>query len=126
MTYPTPAEAEERLWAWLERARTPQEVLGRVVQALVAAGCADESCRPQSQRVRYSLPGTYGGGAAAEIGELVDHLAEPYLPPRLAEQARSRAERRAQYAADLADVEEIDQAEPDDEAAVAQGEAETG
>ena len=130
VTYPSPTEAEGRLWSWLERARTPQEVLGRVVQALVAAGCADESCRPQSQRIHYSLPGTYGGGAAAAIGELVDLLAKPYLPPRLAEQARSRAEWRAQYAADLTDVAEIDQADPDGaepegEAAVAEGEAET-
>ena len=126
VSYASPAEAEARLWGWLERARTPQEVLGRVVQALVAAGCADESCRPQSQHIRYTLPGTYGGGAAAEIGELVDRLAEPYLPPRLAEQARGRAESRreraewrAQYAADPAG------AEPEGKAAVAEGEAET-
>lgn len=95
VTYPSPSEAERKLWTWLERARTPQEVLGRIVQALIAAGCADESCRAQSQRTRYVLPGTYGDGTAAEIPVLVDRLAEPNLPPRLAEQARERAAWRA-------------------------------
>ena len=113
MTYPSPTDAEHQLWSWFGRARTPQEVLGRIVQALVAAGCADESCRPQSHRTRYVLPGTYGGGTVAEIPVLVDRLAEPHLPPRLAEQARERAARRTRYAEEL---DEVDRAAPDADA----------
>ena len=114
VTYPSPTDAEHQLWSWLERARTPQEVLGRIVQALIAAGCADESCRPQSQRTYYNLPGTYGGGMAGEIPVLVERLAEPYLPPRLAEKARERAAERERYAVDFADVDDVDLGEPDD------------
>ena len=57
-----------------------------------------------------SCPGTYGGGAVAEIPVLIDRLAGPHLPPFLAEQARERAEWRTRYAED---VDEVDLGEPD-------------
>lgn len=51
---------------------------------------------------------------AGEIPVLVERLAEPYLPPRLAEKARERAAVREQYAVDFADVDVVDLGEPDD------------
>ena len=55
----------------------------------------------------------HGGGTVAEIPVLVDRLAEPHLPPRLAEQARERAARRTRYAEEL---DEVDRAAPDADA----------
>jgi hypothetical protein len=46
----------------------------------------------------YELPGVYGGGDTREIPELVERLAEPHLPVRLAEQLRERRERRTSRA----------------------------
>ena len=46
-------------------------------------------------------------GVVTEIGEVVDRLVEPYLPPRRGEQARERATRRARCAQDLDGVEDL-------------------
>lgn len=97
VVYLEPTEAEARLYEWFEAARTPEQMLGRIVQALVAAQCADDAAVAMSHRSHYELPGTYGGGAAREIPALVEGLAEEHLPVRLAEQLRERRERRTRY-----------------------------
>jgi hypothetical protein len=95
-------DCEARLTAWLDAARTPEEVLGRVLQAVLAAAFADETAVARSQRVGGGLPGEHGprGG---EMVELALRLARDLLPPaRLARlrprggggPARARAGRR--------------------------------
>jgi len=82
IAYLSPVEAEEALWEWLAKARTPEQKIGRVVQALIAARHADESLLAQSNQAFYSLPGGYGAPAGQRIPELVDKLAKRVLPRR--------------------------------------------
>ena len=46
--YPEGYEAAEQLYAQIERARTPEQVIGRLLQALIAAHAADEEALPAS------------------------------------------------------------------------------
>ena len=82
--YPEAHEAAEQLYAQIERARTPEQVIGRLLQALLAAHAADEEALPQSRRVFYELPGRYGDGASVQIPAILDRLAKPVLPRHLA------------------------------------------
>ncbi len=82
IAYLAPVEAEEALWEWLAKARTAEQKIGRVVQALIAARHADESLLAHSNRAFYSLPGGYGARAGERIPELVDKLAKRVLPRR--------------------------------------------
>jgi ParB/RepB/Spo0J family partition protein len=91
---PRPSEAEDMLQGWIGRARTAEQTLGRLLQALIAAHSADLSCVPQSQRPHYTLPGTSSDGPAAQIPLLVERLAKPVLPKRLAHQQRERRQLR--------------------------------
>ncbi len=61
--YPEAHEAADELYAQIERARSPEQVIGRLLQALLAAHAADEDALPQSRRVFYEVPGCYGDGA---------------------------------------------------------------
>ncbi len=117
--YLEPTQAEERLYEWFEAARTPEQMLGRIVQALVAAHCADDAAVAMSNRSHYELPGLYGGGATRAIPELVERLAESHLPVRLAEQLRERRERRKRWAVDDEDLasEDLEAVDPDESAA---------
>lgn len=103
ITYADPSEAEAHLWAWLERAQTAHEVIGRLLQPLIAAQCADQSADQsvlaRSNQVFFSVPGAHGHGREREIPELLAKLALPMLPPRLAAQAREEAMRRAERSA---------------------------
>ena len=96
--YPEPHEAAEQLYAQIERARTPEQVIGRLLQALLAAHAADEEALPQSRRVFYELPGRYGDGASVQIPAILDRLARPVLPHHLA------AKRQADDQDDTADA----------------------
>ncbi len=82
--YPEAHEAAEQLYAQIERARSPEQVIGRLLQALLAAHAADEDALPQSRRVFYDLPGRYGDGPSVEIPAILDRLAKPVLPRHLA------------------------------------------
>jgi len=96
--YPESHEAAEQLYAQIERARSPEQVIGRLLQALLAAQAADEDALPQSRRVFYELPGRYGDGASVEIPAILDRLAKPVLPRHLA------AKRQADNQADTAEA----------------------
>lgn len=100
VTYLERRQARTRFAKWLDRAKRPEEIIGRVLQAVIAAGLADEQAVAGSHRIGYALPGSSGyGGERPEnaIPALVEHLAEPILPPRLAEQAEERRAARARF-----------------------------
>lgn len=80
IAYLPPTDAEAALWEWLAKARTAEQKIGRVVQALVAARHADDSLLAQSNRAFYSLPGAYGSPAHERIPDLIDKLAKRVLP----------------------------------------------
>jgi ParB/RepB/Spo0J family partition protein len=90
-------EAAEQLYAAIERARTPEQVIGRLLQALLAAHAADEDALPISARVYYELPGRYGDGPSGEIQTILDRLAKPVLPRHLA--AKNRRDETGDVAA---------------------------
>jgi ParB/RepB/Spo0J family partition protein len=83
--YPEGYEAAEQLYAWIGRARSAEQILGRLLQALIAAHAADQDALAQSSRVYWQLPGGYGEGPSSEIPGLLDRLAKPVLPRRLAQ-----------------------------------------
>jgi ParB family chromosome partitioning protein len=82
--YPEAWECAEQLYAQIERARTSEQVIGRLLQALIAAYAADEDALPQSKRVYHELPGRYGDGPGSEIPAILARLAKPVLPRHLA------------------------------------------
>lgn len=86
--YPEASEAADALYAAIERARTPEQVIGRLLQALIAAHASDEDALPMSKRVFYDLPGRYGDGPSVEIATILDRLAKPVLPRHHAAKAR--------------------------------------
>jgi ParB/RepB/Spo0J family partition protein len=86
--YPERHEAEAALVEWIEGARTPAQLVGRAVQALVGAFYADQAALPQSERRPADVPGRYGGGIAAALPAVMDALAGDVLPERLAPQLR--------------------------------------
>jgi ParB/RepB/Spo0J family partition protein len=90
LTYAEPHEAEEALAEWIGRARTPEQVIGRAVQALLAAWYADQSALPQSERRPATVPGAWGAGLAAALPATIAGLARPVLPERLAARVRER------------------------------------
>jgi len=93
--YAEASEAADALYAAIERARTPEQVIGRLLQALIAAHAADEDALPQSKRVFYDLPGRYGDGPSVEIPAILDRLAKPVLPRHHAAKARQNDEAQA-------------------------------
>lgn len=88
----------------LDRARSAEEILGVVLQTLIAAHFADERVTAKSHRIGFSLPGSHGyyydgiGPALAsrrEIPGLVEKIAKPALPRRMRDELTGReAERR--------------------------------
>ena len=82
--YPEGWEAAEQLYAQIERARTPEQVVGRLLQALIAAHAADQDAVAGSARVYWSLPDGYGETPSSEIPVILDRLAKSVLPRRLA------------------------------------------
>ena len=85
--YPESWESSEQLHAWIGRARTAEQVLGRLLQALIAARHADQDAVANSARVFWDLPGDDGDGPSSEIPELLDKLAKPVLPRQRSQQA---------------------------------------
>lgn len=78
--YPEGWEAAEQLYAWIGRGRSAEQILGRLLQALIAAHTADQDAVANSHRVHWELPGSYGHGPSSEIPELLNRLAKPVLP----------------------------------------------
>jgi ParB/RepB/Spo0J family partition protein len=87
----------------LGRARSAEEIVGLVLQTVIAAHFADERVTAKSHRIGFSLPGSHGyyydGGGPAlaarrEIPALVEKIARPALPQRMREQLGARKARR--------------------------------
>jgi len=84
ITYATAERCQQHLLAWLERAETSEELLGRVLHTLLAAHLADEHVVAKTHRTHYTLPA--GRGAHHEpLSALLDRLAAPHLPALLRE-----------------------------------------
>lgn len=96
--YPEAFEAAEQLYAQIERARNPEQVIGRLLQALLAAHAADEDALPQSKRVHWETPGRYGDGPSSEIPVILERLAKPALPRQLAAKRHPDEQNPAQAA----------------------------
>lgn len=94
--YPEAWETAEQLYAQIERSRTPEQVIGRLLQALLAAYAADEEALPMSKRVYWETPGSYGEGPSSEIPAILERLAKPVLPRQLA--AKRQPDEAAQAA----------------------------
>ena len=100
IAYPEPYEAEAALWEWFERARSAEQMIGPVLQALIAAHHADETAVARSKRAYYSLPGRYASAPMTDVAELVEKLAKRLLAPRIAEQLAEAQAQRAKWATD--------------------------
>jgi ParB/RepB/Spo0J family partition protein len=96
--YPEGWQAAEQLYAWIGRARTAEQTIGRLLQALIAAHAADQDAVANSSRVHWELPGGYGHGPSSEIPALLDRIAKPVLPRQLAERQPDDADEQAQAA----------------------------
>ncbi|MGE3795503.1 MAG: ParB/RepB/Spo0J family partition protein [Dehalococcoidia bacterium] len=95
VSYATPEEAERALTEWIDGARSPEQMLGRTLQALALAWFADQAALPRSDRRPASVPGRYGGGIAAGLDALVTDLVRPVLPERIAAGLRDHSENEA-------------------------------
>jgi hypothetical protein len=85
LRYPHGDEVAAQLYASIERARTPEQVIGRLLQALLAAHAADQNAVAASSRIHWHVPGQYDDdGPSSEIPTLLDRLAKPVLPRHLA------------------------------------------
>jgi ParB/RepB/Spo0J family partition protein len=96
--YPEGWEAAEQLYAWISRARTAEQIIGRLLQALIAAHAADQDAVANSSRVYWQLPGGHGDGPSSEIPALLDRIAKPVMPRQLAERQPDDADEQAQAA----------------------------
>lgn len=67
--------AGERLVADVAAARTPQEAIGPVLQALVAAHLADDHAVAESKRGWFVMPGEYRTDVRSEIPSLIEQVA---------------------------------------------------
>ena len=88
ITYAEPDEAERALTQWIEGARTPEQVIGRALQAFTLGWFADQAALPRTERRPAIVSGRWGGGIAAGLPALVADLARPVLPERIAAQLR--------------------------------------
>ena len=96
--YPEGWEAAEQLYAWIGRARTAEQIIGRLLQALIAAHAADQDAVANSSRLYWQLPGGHGDDPSSEIPALLDRIAKPVLPRQLAQRQPDDAEEQAQAA----------------------------
>lgn len=77
VTYTSATHAGDMLWASIEAAKTPEEVVGIVLRAFVCARYASEDVVPQSGRAYYQFPGEYGGhGPTKGLPQLVEKIAK--------------------------------------------------
>ncbi len=87
--YPHGSEAAAQLYASIARARTPEQIIGRLLQALLAAHTADDTAVAISTRIPWNAPGQYDDGPSGEIPAMLDRLAKPVLPQQLAHASES-------------------------------------
>jgi ParB family chromosome partitioning protein len=109
IAYPPPHEAEARLREWIAGARAPEEILGRLLQALLAAAYADQQAVAQSQRAYYSFR---GGASWKEVLALIDTLGAEIVPQRLGEAFRAERGEWVARAAELPESRDQDDGAP--------------
>lgn len=81
VTYLESSEATQSLTERIERAKKPEEVLGVILQALVAGAHADPNARTNTQMIRWHVPrGWNEKSPAREIRDLIDRDALAVLP----------------------------------------------
>lgn len=91
VTYRESHEATEALVERLDRAKKPEEVLGVMLQALVAGTFADPKARPDSQMIRWFAPVGHGAtSAGGEVRELITRDALAVLPSDEVEAIKAR------------------------------------
>lgn len=95
----------------IRRAKTPEQMLGVLLQALVAAQFADPTAAASSDRYGHvrGLGDHHGYGQTREIVDLIGRIGEPVLPPDVVEKVKARRlefeqERQQQLATALVDV----------------------
>jgi hypothetical protein len=93
--YPHPDEAATQLYAWIDRARNAEQVVGRLLQALIAAHVADQEAVAVSSRVYWNAPGQYDDGPSSDIPAMLDRLAKSVLPRRDGEAAAADEKAKA-------------------------------
>ena len=71
-------ELAKRFWRWFDQAKTPEEMLGRLVVALAAAEYAIPECAPRSQRPNFVMADTRGRAKKA-----LEVIVKPVLPARV-------------------------------------------
>ena len=96
--YPEGWEAAEQLYAWIGRARTAEQIIGRLLQALIAAHAVDQDAVATSSRVYWELPGGHGDGPSSEIPALLDRIAKPVLPRQFVQRQPDDADEQTQAA----------------------------
>lgn len=91
VTYPTPQDAAALLFAWLDEAKTPAELLRRANIALIGATYADNRCEPNSRRIGWRPPNSHNGGhdALDRLKGMIAKLAKGKVPKRLTDRQRS-------------------------------------
>ncbi len=99
LRYPHREEVAAQLYASIERARTPEQVVGRLLQALIAAHAADQNAVAASSRIHWHVPGQYDDDRpSGEIPTLLDRLAKPVLPRHLADNGKAKTHGSAKAA----------------------------
>lgn len=68
----------KRFWRWFDTAKTPEQMLGRLVVALAAAEYAIAECAPHSQRPHFVMTDTRNKARKA-----LEALVKPVLPARV-------------------------------------------
>lgn len=91
-------EAGEKMQEWLDGAKTPAELIGRTVAALVASQYADQGCVPQSARKPTELP---RGAEGQPYGRAMHEYAKVLVPKALQSTEKPSAKHVAKVLATL-------------------------
>lgn len=83
ITYADAPAAAKLLREDLDKAKTPEEIIGVVLKALAAAHYASQDVVAQSSRSYFSIPGTSSFSANNHVGKLIAKVADKLVPPAL-------------------------------------------
>lgn len=86
VTYADRAECATYVEERLKRAKTPEQIIGVVLQVLAAARFADQGVVARSKRAYTEVPGYTEWGQRDEPCALIEKLAKPTLPPAIRDQ----------------------------------------
>lgn len=103
-------EAGEKMQEWLDGAKTPSELVGRAVAALVASQYADQGCVPQSARKPTELP---RGAEGQPYGRAMHEFAKVLVPKALQSQEKPSAKHVAKVLATLEKARQREAAKAD-------------